>query len=58
MVIVIALTPVMQTWADFSVPLLVAGVSVMLIGILLELVDLGKARATIEMETSDIHRVP
>jgi hypothetical protein len=54
MVIVIALTPVMQTWADFSVPLLVAGVLLMLVAIVLELFDLKKAKATIAIETRDL----
>ncbi len=54
MVMVIALTPVFQTGANFSVPLLVAGVSFMLIAIVLELFDLKKARATIAAETRDL----
>lgn len=54
MVMVIALTPVIQTWAEFSVPLLLGGVSLMLIAIVLELLDLRRARATIEMETRDV----
>jgi hypothetical protein len=54
MVMVIALTPVIQTWAGFSVPLLLSGVSLMLLAILLELLDLRRARATIEMETRDV----
>ena len=54
MVMVIALTPVIQTWAGFSVPLLLSGVSLMLFAIFLELLDLGRARATIEMEIRDV----
>jgi|HubBroStandDraft_6_1064221.scaffolds.fasta_scaffold357017_1 hypothetical protein len=54
MVMVIALTPVLQTWADFSMPLLVAGVLLMLVAIVLELLDLRKARATIAIETRDL----
>ena len=54
MVMVIALTPVIQTWAGFSVPLLLSGVSLMLLAIFLELLDLGRARATIEMEIRDV----
>ena len=54
MVMVIALTPVIQTWAEFSVPLLLGGVLLMLVAIVLELLDLRRARATIEMETRDV----
>ncbi|MGA2716089.1 MAG: DUF2721 domain-containing protein [Bryobacteraceae bacterium] len=54
MVMVIALTPVIQTWAEFSVPLLLGGVSLMLVAIVLELLDLRRARATIAMETRDV----
>jgi hypothetical protein len=54
MVMVIALSPVIQTWADFSVPLLLGGVALMLIAIVLELLDLRKARASIEAETGDV----
>ena len=54
MVIVIALAPVIQAWAKFSVPLLLTGVSLMLIAIVLELIDLGKAGVTIGMESSDV----
>jgi Protein of unknown function (DUF2721) len=54
MVIVIALSPVVRTWADFSVPLLLCGVSLMLIAIVVELLDLGKARATVDLETRDV----
>jgi hypothetical protein len=39
------------------VPLLVAGVSFMLVAIVLELFDLKKARATIAVETSDLSPV-
>lgn len=54
MVMVIALSPVIQTWVDFSVPLLVGGVVLMLIAIVMELLDLAKARASIEAETGDV----
>jgi hypothetical protein len=54
MVLVIALTPVIQTWAEFSVPLLLGGVSLMLIAIVLELLDLRKARSSIEVEIADV----
>jgi hypothetical protein len=54
MVMVIALTPVVRTWANLSVVLLVAGVSLMLVAIVFELLDLRRARATIEIETRDV----
>ncbi len=54
MILVIALTPVIQTWAAFSVPLLLTGVSLMLIAIVLELLDLRKASASIEVEIADV----
>lgn len=54
MVMVLALTPVIRTWAEFSLPLLLAGVSLMLVAIFLELLDLRKAGATIEMESRDL----
>lgn len=54
MIIAIALTPVIRTWANLSVPLLLSGVSLMLIAIVLELLDLRMARATIEIESRDI----
>ena len=58
MVMVLALTPVIQTWADFSLPLLLAGVSLMLVAIFLELLDLRKASATIEIESRDLLHAP
>jgi hypothetical protein len=54
MVLVIALTPLIQTWAEFSVPLMLGGVALMLIAIVLELLDLRKARASIEAEIADV----
>ncbi len=54
MVMVIALAPVVQTWADFSVPLLLIGVPLMLVAIVLELLDLGKASVTIKLESADV----
>ena len=54
MVMVIALAPVVQTWADFSVPLLLIGVSLMLLAIVLELLDLAKAGLTIKLESADV----
>ena len=54
MILVIALTPVIQTWANFSVPPLLGGVSLMLIAIVLELLDLRRARASIDAEIADL----
>ncbi len=54
MVIAIAMTPVIESWASFSLPLLIGGVLLMLIAIVLELLDLRQARATIAIETRDI----
>ena len=48
MVIVIALAP------EFSLPLLLGGVTLMLIAIVLELLDLRRAQASIELETRDV----
>jgi Protein of unknown function (DUF2721) len=58
MVMVLALTAVNRTWADFSLPLLMAGVSLMLVAIFLELLDLRKANATIEIEARDLSSAP
>jgi hypothetical protein len=52
MVPVIALMPVTDT--GLSLPLMLCGVSLMLLAIFLELLDLRKARATIEIESRDI----
>jgi hypothetical protein len=57
MVLVIALTPVIPSWPALellSLPLLVGGVLLMLAAIFLELLDLRKARATIEIESTDV----
>jgi hypothetical protein len=54
MVMVIAITPVTQTWAVISLPLLLTGVFLMLIAIVLELLDLSRARATLEIDTADV----
>jgi hypothetical protein len=56
MVMVSALTLVVRTWADFSLPLLLGGVLLMLVAIVMELFDLRKARASIEIETRDVKR--
>jgi hypothetical protein len=57
MVLVIALTPVITNWPTLellSLPLLLGGVSLMLMAIFLELLDLRKARATIEIESGEV----
>ncbi len=54
MILVIALTPVNRTWVELSVPLLLGGVILMLIAIVLELLDLRKARESIEAEIADV----
>ncbi len=57
MVLVIALTPVVTGWPAIewlSLPLLVADVFLMLTAIFLELLDLRKAQATIELESRDV----
>jgi hypothetical protein len=57
MVMVIALTPVITGWPALdllSLPLLLGGVFLMLTAIFLELLDLRKARATIEIESHDL----
>jgi hypothetical protein len=57
MVLVIALTPVIPRWQGlelFSLPLLLGGVFLMLTAIFLELLDLRKARATIEIEIREV----
>jgi len=57
MVLVIALTPVITSWPALellSLPLLLGGVLLMLTAIFLELLDLRKARATIEIESTDV----
>jgi hypothetical protein len=57
MVLVIALTPVVASLPELealSLPLLLGGVLLMLVAISLELLDLRKARATIEIESREI----
>jgi hypothetical protein len=57
MVLVIALSPVITSLPAFelmSLPLLLGGVILMLTAIFFELLDLGKARATIEMEIREV----
>jgi hypothetical protein len=47
MVIVIAVSPALEAMSGASLGLLIAGVALMFLGILLELLDLAKARATV-----------
>ena len=56
MVIAIAVSPAFQALSGWSLTLLIAGVALMFLGILLELVDLAKARATVGLEVGDIIR--
>jgi hypothetical protein len=61
MVLVIALAPVIARWPTIellSLPLLLAGVILMLMAIFLELLDLGKARATIDIESHEVATAP
>jgi hypothetical protein len=54
MVIVIAVSPALEALSGASLGLLIAGVSLMFVGILLELLDLAKARATVGLEVNDV----
>jgi hypothetical protein len=54
MVIVIALSPHLESLSGASLGLLIAGVTLMFVGILLELLDLAKARATVGLEVRDV----
>ena len=54
MVIAIAVSPRLEALSGASLGLLIAGVALMFLGILLELLDLAKARATLELEIKDI----
>jgi hypothetical protein len=54
MVIVIAVSPALEVMAGAPLGLLLAGVALMLMGILLELLDLAKARATLGLEVGDV----
>jgi len=56
MVIVIAVSPALEAMSGASLELLIAGVSLMFLGILLELLDLAKARATVALEVKDVIR--
>jgi hypothetical protein len=53
-VIVIAVSPALEALSGASLGLLIAGVALMFVGILMELLDLAKARATVGLEIKDI----
>jgi hypothetical protein len=53
-VIVIAASPALEAMSGASLGLLITGVTLMFLGILLELLDLAKARATVGLELKDI----
>jgi len=53
-VIVIAVSPALEAMSGASLGLLIVGVALMFLGILLELLDLAKARATVRLEVKDI----
>ncbi len=55
MVIDIAISSSLESWRDISIGLLIAGVTLMFTGIVLELLDLAKARRTVSIELNDIH---
>jgi hypothetical protein len=54
MVIVIAVSPALEALSGASLGLLIAGLALMFMGILLELLDLAKARATVGLEVKDV----
>ena len=54
MVIVIALSPALEALSGTSLALLIAGGALMFVRILLELLDLGKARATVALDIKDV----
>jgi hypothetical protein len=55
MVIDIAISSSVESWKDISIAMLMAGVTLMFTGIVLELFDLAKARRTVSIELKDIH---
>jgi hypothetical protein len=55
MVIDIAISTRVESWTDVSIAMLLAGVTLMFTGIVLELFDLAKARRTVSIELRDIH---
>jgi hypothetical protein len=54
MVMVIAASPALQVLSGAALGLLIAGVTLMFAGIVLELLDLAKARTTVQLEVKDI----
>ena len=50
----VAVSPAIEAMSGASLVLLIAGVALMFLGILLELLDLAKARATVALEVKDI----
>jgi VIT1/CCC1 family predicted Fe2+/Mn2+ transporter len=54
MVIVIAVSPALEYLSGASLTLLISGVALMFLGILLELLDLARARATIRLEVAEV----
>jgi Protein of unknown function (DUF2721) len=54
MVMVIAASPALQVLSGSSLGFLIAGVTLMFAGIVLELLDLSKARTTVHLEVKDI----
>jgi hypothetical protein len=54
MVIDIAISSSVESWKDISIALLIAGVTLMFMGIVLELIDLAQARRTVSIELHDI----
>ena len=56
MVIVIAVSPAIEAISGGALGLLIVGLTLMFLGILLELLDLAKARTTVALEIKDIPR--
>ncbi len=54
MVMVIAASPALQALSGSSLGFLIAGVTLMFVGIVLELLELAKARTTVHLELKDI----
>jgi hypothetical protein len=54
MVIDIAISSSVESWKDISIAMLIAGVTLMFTGIVLELLDLAKARETVQLELNDM----
>lgn len=56
MVIDIAISSKLSSWRNISLGLLIGGVTLMFAGIVLELLDLAKARQTVHLELNDLDR--